>query len=276
MKRLFLYLILLVCFPLGAMADQERELAQAIAKATNPSAKGLAIAKMADYRDTGWHSSEVKMVMTLRNRRGQESKRRMRNRAMEVSRDGDKSLSIFDTPRDIKGTAMLTWSHALEPDDQWIYLPALKRVKRISSRNKSGPFMGSEFAYEDLSSQEVEKYGYTYLKDDVVNGMDCYVIERKPAYKYSGYTRQISWLDKKHFNTHQIVFYDRKKAPLKTLTFTGYKPYIVNGKTFWRAGKMFMKNRQTRKNTTLNFQQYRFNKRFTKRDFDRSTLKRVR
>lgn len=276
MKRLFLYLILLVCFPLGAMADQERELAQAIAKATNPSAKGIAIAKMADYRDTGWQSSEVKMVMILRNRRGQESTRKMRNRAMEVFRDGDKSLSIFDTPRDIKGTAMLTWSHALNPDHQWIYLPALRRVKRISSRNKSGPFMGSEFAYEDLSSQEVEKYRYKYLKDDVVNRMNCYVIERKPAYRYSGYTRQISWVDKKHFNTQQIVFYDRKNAPLKTLTSTKYKPYIVNGKTFWRASKMFMENHQTRKNTTLNFRQYNFNKRFTKRDFDKNTLKRVR
>jgi hypothetical protein len=61
---------------------------------------------------------------------------------IEVKGDGDKSLSIFDSPRDVKGTALLTFTHALESDEQWLYLPALKRVKRISFSNKSGPFLG--------------------------------------------------------------------------------------------------------------------------------------
>jgi len=87
-------------------------------------------------------------------------------------------------------------THALTPDDQWLYLPALKRLKRISSRKKSGPFMGSEFAYEDMSSQEVEKYRYKWLRDETVEGRDAYVVERRPTYEYSGYTRQIVWIDK--------------------------------------------------------------------------------
>ena len=73
---------------------------------------------------------------------------------------------VFDEPRDVKGTAMLTYSHILEPDEQWMFLPALKRVKRISSVNKSGPFMGSEFAFEDFSGQEVGKYSYLWLRDE--------------------------------------------------------------------------------------------------------------
>jgi len=276
MKRLFI-LILLGLFPLGAMAEtpeqKEQRFAKAIANATTPEAKGLAIARMADYRDTGWQDNEAKLIMTLRNRQGDESNRKMRSKYMEVSGDGDKSMSIFNTPRDIKGTAMLTWSHALEPDHQWLYLPALKRVKRISSKNKSGPFMGSEFAFEDLSSQEIAKYSYKYLRDENYNGIDCYVVERYPAYKHSGYTRQVAWIDKQHFNPQQTEFYDRKKALLKTLTFKGYRQYLGR---YWRADEMFMKNHQTGKNTTLKFKEFKFRQGLKDSDFTKSALKRAR
>ncbi|MEN8217808.1 MAG: outer membrane lipoprotein-sorting protein [Pseudomonadota bacterium] len=277
MKRLFLF-TLFTLLPLATTADsfKEQQLEQAIAKAKTPQEKGLAITRMADYRDLGWGDSEANMVMTLRNRQGRKSVRHLRVRNMEVAGDGDKALSIFDRPRDIKGTAVLTWSHALKPDHQWIYLPALKRIKRISSKNKSGPFMGSEFAFEDIASQEVEKYSYKYLGSEVFNKMNCYVIERYPAYRYSGYKRQVVWIDKKHFNLQKTVFYDRKNALLKTLTFKGYKPYVVNGKTYWRTDKMFMENHQTGKSTLLEWKKYHFGKGFTDRDFDKSTLKRVR
>ena len=124
--------------------------------AETPEEHGLRIAQEADAYDTGFVDFTADMVMTLRNRKGQESVRQIRSRNLEVSGDGDKAMSIFDQPADVKGTAMLTFSHGLEPDDQWLYLPALKRVKRISSRNKSGPFMGSEFAFDDLGSQEIK------------------------------------------------------------------------------------------------------------------------
>jgi len=272
MKRWLLLTLLGLLLPLNAFAETQ-QLAQAIVNAKKPAEKGLAIARMVDYHDTGWKDQEAKMIMILRNRHGQESKRNVRVRTMEVVGDGDKGMSIFGTPRDVKGTVVLTWSHALKPDDQWIFLPALKRVKRIASKNKSGPFMGSEFAYEDIASQEVEKYSYKYLRDDIYNGMDCYVIERYPAYRYSGYTRQVAWFDKKHFNPQKIVFYDRKNALLKTLTYRGYRQYL--GK-YWRADEMFMKNHQRGKSTLLTWKKYQFGKGFTDRDFDKNTIKRVR
>jgi len=280
MKRLFL-LTLLGLLPLSGVSAEtfkERQLAQAIASARTPQAKGLAIAKMADYRDSGWGDSEAKMKMILRNRQGRSSRRNVRVRTLEVFGDGDKGMSIFDTPRDVKGTVVLTWSHALKPDHQWIYLPALKRVKRISSRNKSGPFMGSEFAYEDIASQEVKKYTYRYLRNEYLrnesnNWINCYVIERKPTYRYSGYTRQVSWIDKQHFNSQKIVFYDRKNARLKTLIFKNYRQYL--GK-YWRAHKMFMQNHQTGKSTKLLWEKYQFGSGFTARDFSKNTIKRIR
>ena len=82
---------------------------------------------------------------------------------LEVTDDGDKSLMVFDEPRDVKGTALLTHAHKQEADDQWLYLPALKRVKRISSSNRSGSFMGSEFSYEDLTTKHTQPVSYTHL-----------------------------------------------------------------------------------------------------------------
>ena len=152
-NRLKLGLILLVSFNGFSIAAQTSEEA------------GLEIAKQAKVRDLGWNDSQSEMVMTLRNKKGQEVVRNMRNKSLEVVGDGDKGLTIFDTPADVRGTAFLSFSHIVGSDDQWIFLPALKRVKRIASRNKSGLFLGSEFAFEDLSSFEVEKNTYNLLRE---------------------------------------------------------------------------------------------------------------
>ncbi len=235
--------------------------------------KGLAIAREADRRDAGWRDSTTTMVMVLRNRQGQESSRAMRSKALEVANDGDKSLIIFDEPRDVRGTALLTFSRKVGDDDQWLYLPALKRVKRIASSNKSGPFMGSEFAYEDISSQEVEKYTYNYLRDENINGLDCFVIERDPVDEESGYSRQIVWLDKVEYRVQKVDYYDRKQSHLKTLIFHDYKQYLNK---HWRAARLEMVNHQTLKSTTLSFEDYQFANNLDEREFNQSGLARMR
>lgn len=235
--------------------------------------KGLRIANEMDKQDSGFVDSVAKLTMELKNKQGDTSLREVRLKTLEVAGDGDKSLSIFDTPKDVKGTAFLTFSHSKKPDEQWLYLPSLKRVKKISSRNKSGPFMGSEFAFEDMASQEVDKYTYKYLKDEITNGVDCYVIERIPAYKNSGYKRLISWINKKDLRPEKIVFYDRKDSILKTLTFSDYKQYLNQ---YWRADKMFMENHQTGKSTTLSWKTYQFKTGLESTDFTRNSLKRAR
>ncbi len=235
--------------------------------------KGLVIAKEMDRRDSGWADQQSNMSMTLRNRRGQESKRDIRTKTLEVTGDGDKGLSIFDSPRDVKGTAFLSFTHATKPDDQWLYLPALKRVKRITSANKSGPFMGSEFAYEDLTSQEVDKYTYKWLRDEDIDGRPAFVIERKPEYKHSGYTRQVVWVDKTMYQPLKVDFFDRKNALLKTLVLADYRQYLDR---YWRAAQMNMVNHQNGKSTTLQWRDYRFQTGLSARDFNRNALKRIR
>lgn len=244
-----------------------------VANAETAEEKGLAIAVEADKRDTGFEDFTANMVMELRNKQGDVSTRTIRLKTLEVAGDGDKSMSIFDKPADVKGTAFLTFSHAIKPDEQWLYLPALKRVKRINSKNKSGPFMGSEFAYEDLASQEIEKYTYKYLRDEQLNGVDYFVMERYPAYEHSGYTRQVAWVNKDKYVAEKIEFYDRKNDLLKTLVNTGYQQYLEQ---YWRPNEMLMENHQTGKSTLLTWQDYKFKNGLEDKDFSRNSLKRAR
>lgn len=243
-------------------------------RAESAAEKGLAIAIAADKRDSGYGDMTADMQMILRNRYGQESIRKLRYRTLEVADDGDMSLTIFDSPKDVKGTALLNHTHKIRDDDQWLYLPALKRVKRISSSNKSGSFMGSEFSYEDIASQEVEKYTYKWLRDEPCDGLECYVLERYPVDQAnSGYSRQVVWLDQDEYRTWKVEYYDRKNLLLKTLTFSGYQNY---SDSFWRPGKMLMINHQTGKSTELRFTDYQFGVGLGPDDFTRNSLKRAR
>lgn len=244
------------------------------AAAQSPEEKGLEIAREADKRDEGFSDFTADMLMILMNQHGQKSERQMRIRTLEVENDGDKSLTIFDTPRDIKGTAFLSFTHKVGDDDQWLYLPALKRVKRISSRNKSGSFMGSEFSYEDIASQEVEKYTYKWIRDEQFQGMECFVLEKYPVDKEnSGYTKQVIWLDKQEYRAWKVEYFDRKNSHLKTLLTTGYRKYLDK---YWRPDEMFMVNHQTGKSTKLITSNYKFRTGLTDSDFNKNSLRRIR
>lgn len=244
-----------------------------LAIAQTAEEKGLAIATEADKRDQGWQDSFVEMKMVLRNRQGNESVREIRVTTLELENDGDKSLIVFDEPRDIKGTAFLSYSHALKPDEQWIFLPALKRVKRISSSNKSGPFMGSEFAYEDISSFEIPKYNYLYLRDEMLDGIDCFVLELRPEYAHSGYTKSYVWIDKTDYRNQKVAYYDRKDSLLKVQRFHDYHLYQDK---FWRAHTVTMDNQQNGKSTTLYWRNFKFSTGLTDDDFKKNDLKRQR
>lgn len=235
--------------------------------------KGLAISMEAKKRDIGWQDNTANMLMTLRNDQGQESIREISMKSLEVLKDGDKSLTIFNKPRDVKGTAFLSFSHPVDADEQWLFLPELKRVKRISSRNKSGPFMGSEFAFEDLTSFEIEKYTYKYLGEEELNGLKNFMVAQYPVDENSGYTRRVVWLDEVEYRMQKIDFYDRKDSLLKTLTFSDYKQYLSK---YWRADQQKMINHQNGKSTELTWSDYAFKTGLTESDFNQNSLKRAR
>lgn len=265
MKKYLLLSLLslgLCLLPVAVVAEQEAAMAE-----------GLRIATERKVRDTGWGDTEAVMTMVLRDARGRESRREMRTLTLEVLEDGDKALTIFDEPRDVRGSAFLTHTHTMQPDDQWLFLPAVNRVRRIVSRNKSGPFMGSEYAYEDLSSFELEKFSFTYLHDDEVNGELCYVVEQIPQDEFSGYSRMVVWIDKSHYRVQKIDYYDRRDSLLKTLSLHDYEQYKDK---FWRSHRMEMVNAQNQKSTTLLLTDIQFDRGFTDADFDNNALQRVR
>ena len=237
--------------------------------------QGFEIAARSDRSDIGFGNSRVELQMILRNAAGQESSRTLRISTLEKPDEsvGDKTLVLFDTPRDIEGTALLSHAKILDPDDQWLFLPALKRVKRIASSNKSGPFVGSEFAFEDFTAIELNKYDYRFVGTEPCGTLQCDVLERLPRYDNSGYSKQISWVDREHFQIRKVEFYDRRGDLLKVLQLEDYRQYD-NG--VWRAHRLTMKNVQTNKQTDLLYQDYAFNVDLDSKDFVKGRLSRLR
>lgn len=239
----------------------------------SPEERGLQIAKDAFQRDTGYGDSDSELFMVLRLGSGQEAKRELRIRTLEISETETRAMVIFDTPADVRGTALLTHSFTDKDDSQWLYLPEIKREKRIAGGGRSGPFMGSEFSFEDMSSQRVEKFTYKYMGDETLNGMECHVLERYPTDKGSGYTKQVAWLDTEHLRVHKVDYYDRRGELLKTLTATGYEQH---DEKFWRPTTMEMLNHQTGRSTLLEWKNTKFNNNFTAREFEPNALRNAR
>ena len=247
--------------------------APSVGFAASAQETGLKIATEARERQKGYGNFTASLTMILRNKRGQESTREVRLKVIEVEGDGDRTLFVFDRPRDVKGTAFLVHAHKDEPDEQWLYLPALKRVKRISSSNQSGSFMGSEFSYEDMGAVEVGKFTHRHLRDEPCGDLECTVLERIPVSRDSGYSRQLVWFDREELRTMQVQYFDRRDEHLKTLVVEDYNKYLDR---YWRSGKLTMTNRLTGKSTVLNWSDYEFGTDLDVGDFTRTALKRVR
>ncbi|MGJ8662350.1 MAG: outer membrane lipoprotein-sorting protein [Marinicella sp.] len=245
-------------------------LAQVTAGNDEMTQKGYDVSARSDRSDRGFLDSEVEVTMVLKNKAGQETTRSMTFTTLEVQDEdqGDKSLVVFNTPKDVEGTALLSHAKMIKPDDQWLFLPALKRVKRISSKNKSGPFVGSEFAFEDFTSTELKKYDYSWLKTESCGDLVCDVVQRTPRYEHSGYTKQIAWIDQTDFQLRKVEFYDRRDSLLKTLELTDYRNY--DG--IWRSHKLSMVNHTNGKSTDLIYGDFTFKVGLGDHDFVKGKL----
>ena len=216
--------------------------------------------------------------MVLKDKSGNESVRKFKNLIFEELEDtlGDKSIIVFTEPRDVKGTSLLTHAN-IEPkdDDQWLYLPALKRVKRISSSNRTGKFVSSEFSYEDLSTDEPEDYTFTWLEDGpclTEASLTCHLIEATPKNKKSGYSKRIIYVDTDELLYQSVKFYNRRGDLEKELHFKGYQKYLDK---FWRADTLEMTNLQTGKSTVIAWENYQFQTNLSLNDFRPEKLARM-
>jgi len=171
----------------------------------------------------------------------------------------------------VKGSKLLSHGHKDRDDDQWIYLPALKRDKRILSRGQTGSFLGSEFSFEDMRSPIIEKFSYKFLREEKIDRHDCHLIERIPLDKKSGYKKQLVWLDKSELRIRQIHYYDRRDKLFKVFTADDYKQHKSK---YWRPNKIVMKNLKNGRSTLITYSEYNYDAGLKETDFQKSVLKR--
>ncbi|KQC11908.1 MAG: hypothetical protein APR54_10415 [Candidatus Cloacimonas sp. SDB] len=169
-------------------------------------------------RPTG-NDQTAELTMILINSRGNERERLIQQYQKDYG-DVEKKIMFFIAPADVHNTAFMNWSYteAGKDDDQWIYLPALKRIKRISSDSKSDYFMGSDFTYDDLGDRHPVQDEHTVLREEEFEGEMCYVVESIPKENDYIYSKTISWVVQDSWLGKKKEFYDEDGDLLKILT----------------------------------------------------------
>jgi len=231
--------------------------------------RGYELALMADRANDGYVGEESKVELSLINAHGDVSKRLLRLESMEVEGDGDRSILTFEWPADLRSTKFLVWAHKGRDDDRWLYLPSMRRVKRIAGRKKSGSFMGSEFSYEDIGGQEPKKYRWRYLGELELDGRKAWSLERIALDTKGGYSKELLSMDKEYLLPLEIKYFDKRGEILKTAEFKGYKRY---GK-YWRASKIVMTNHQTNKKSIFRWLERKLKVSMSKSNFNRKRLR---
>lgn len=230
---------------------------------------GEEVAKKAYEKISGYHSSISKTTMIIKNAQGDENLRKLEMKKLEA-KSGDKSLLVFLYPNDLKNTKLLSFEEIGSDDKQWLFLPAIKRVKRISSRNKSGSFMASEFSYEDISSQNYKNYNYPeHVQIVTKDGVEYFKVLRLPKDKHSGYSKQIVYFDTKMYLARFGNYFDKEGRLLKKISFQNY---VVMGGVY-RVHKIVIKNVQNKKESILTWDSDVIHAGLSKKDFSKRVLR---
>lgn len=218
---------------------------------SDPVKYGTALAQYSEDFDAGWQDSYARTTVTQTEGGKVAFSRKTRQMVME-GKDGDKSMLRFLSPADISGVAVLNYAHPKGTDDSWLYLPASRRVRRVSGASRTASFQGSEFSYEDLSRIFTNQFDWRFVeeRDLEIDGakLPVYVLEAKPRYKATGYARLLLHVNRELWRVERTIFYDRGNRLLKTLTYSKWKHFHDR---FWRATRIHMENHQTKATTTI-------------------------
>ena len=226
-----------------------------------------------DERDEG-RDQVSRSLQILINRRGQERKRSSiyirKNYKGQKGLDTKTVIFILSPPQ-VKGTAFMNWSYLQDDkdDNQWLYLPALRKVRRLSASEKEDSFMGTDFTYDDMGDRKVEEDVHKLLKVETLDGKECYVVESVPGKKGYMYSKKDTWVVKDEWIPLKVEYYDRKKRHLKTLTHSGWRKL----KGVWMVGRMEMANHQTKHRTVLTMSDTVVNAGVDENTFRERTLK---
>ncbi len=221
-------------------------------------------------RPTG-DDQKSNLTMTLTNSRGKTRVRKIQQNRKDLG-DTEKSVMFFTSPADVRNTSFMSWSYddADKSDDQWIYLPALKKVKRISSDGKSDYFMGSDFTYDDLGDRHPTADNHKITGEETIDGEACWVIESRPKDPDYMYQRTVVWVVKDTRIGKKKVFYDEDGEMLKTLSVM--KVEKINGISVITHSRM--KNVQKNHTTDMQLEKVKINTGLNNRLFTERTMKR--
>ena len=187
------------------------------------------------------------LTMTLINKSGDQRVRKIKQFTKDLG-DLEKSIMFFLSPADVKNTSFMSWTYdSDQSDDQWLYLPALKKTKRISSDSKSDYFMGSDFTYDDLGDRKLEDDTHKLLREETMDGKECYVVESLSKDEDYMYSKTVVWVNKSNFIGVQKEFYDEDEDRLKILTIKEVEE--ISG--IWVITNSEMKNVQKNHRTTM-------------------------
>jgi len=158
------------------------------------------------------------LTMTLINKSGKKRIREIKQFTKDMG-DMEKSIMFFQSPADVKNTSFMNWTYDDESksDDQWIYLPALKKTKRISSDSKSDYFMGSDFTYDDLGDRKLDDDTHKHIGTETIDGVNYYLVESIPKDEEYIYSKTKTWIRKDNFIGLKKEFYDEDEELLKIL-----------------------------------------------------------
>ena len=220
---------------------------------------GYEIAKRADEVDDGKTSSYT-ATMTLTNKKGSKRIREIFMRKKDYG-DVEKSVIVFTVPKDVTGVAYLSFDYPDKADgskdesDSWLYMPAMKKVRRISGSGKDDEFMGSDFTYADMGERGLSKDTFTLLGSEDVDGADCWKVEAKAKDKSEKTQRRILWFRKDNYILAKGEFYNRTDKLERELSCSDIKQ--IDG--IWTTGKMFMKNVKSGHSTLLETKDVKYN-----------------
>ena len=163
-------------------------------------------------------NSVMDITMVLINKRGNERKREISSKRKSGENGENKSVAYFLSPADVKGTAFLVWEHKNQPNDIFIYLPALKKIRRIASDQKHQSFMGSDFSYADMENEDIDDADHKIISEESLDGHECWVVESIPKPESdSEYSKLITWVKKDDYIPHKVDFYDKKGRHFKIM-----------------------------------------------------------
>jgi outer membrane lipoprotein-sorting protein len=212
MKRFVLFLVSAALFAGTALAQDA--LAQSAASIMQAAQ---------DRIQSDTMSSRSRMVITAKN--GNTTERIIYQYSKDAANGYSRTVIVFQSPATVRGTRFLTMDNAAGKSDQWIFLPALGKVRRIASSESGGSFMGTDFSYDDMSlmDRDVAEDAHTVLREETLNGAACYVIESVPRGSDFQYAKTLAWIDKTNYRAYKRELYNKRGAVEKVMEISGYK-----------------------------------------------------